>query len=178
MAMRPLPSQTEIIAALDYDPQTGVFIWRARPNRSVQWNGRYAGTRAGKPDPRDGRLTICLLNQVTGKKKLWRAARLAWVYVYGVDPINEVDHADGNAANDAIWNLREATSSQQKQNKRGWSRRGMPKGTVITGSGKFGAQITLKGEHFWLGSHDTIEQARLAYAAAATRLFGEFARTQ
>jgi hypothetical protein len=47
---------------------------------------------------------------------------------------------------------------------------------VITGSGKFGAQIMVKGSGIWLGSHVTPELASAAYERAAKHHFGEFAR--
>lgn len=166
--MKTLPSQAHLRSVLDYDQETGVFRWKHNPNRSVQWNGRYVGTVAGRVRS-DGRCIISI------EKQFYRAARLAWKYVHGTDPVGEIDHKDTNASNDAIQNLREATSSQNKHNRSRRSLSGLPKGVVVTASGKFGAQITVHGKNNWLGSHDTPSQASAAYREAAVRLYGDFA---
>lgn len=48
-----LPTQVELKALLDYDPNTGILIWKYRPrnlfksNRAYStWNSRYAGKQA------------------------------------------------------------------------------------------------------------------------------------
>jgi len=50
-------------------------------------------------------------------KKTYRANRLAWLYVYGVWPKNQIDHI--NQIRDADWiaNLREATIKENNKNK-------------------------------------------------------------
>lgn len=169
MTAKPCPSQETLKARLNYDRDTGVFTWRENPARSSQWNGRYAGAIAGKICD-DGRKVISI------DKIMYRASRLAWVYVHGAEPCGEIDHSDMDQANDAISNLRVATSSQNKHNRRGRSGRGMPKGVTVTRSGKYGAQITVNGKHHWLGSFEDIEGATAAYATAAVRLYGPFAR--
>ena len=40
------------------------------------------------------------------------AHRLAWFYVYGEWPVNELDHIDEDKENNAIDNLREATHAE------------------------------------------------------------------
>lgn len=163
------PSQLKLKSILDYDQGAGVFRWKENAERSAQWNGRYAGAVAGKVTA-GGRRIISI------DKRLYRASRLAWVYVHGVDLPDEIDHADVDASNDAITNLRPANSSQNKHNRPGRSLRGLPKGVTLTASGKFGGKISLHGEHFWLGSFDTADQASTAYAEAAEKLYGQHAR--
>lgn len=169
--MKKLPSQEHIKSILHYDEETGLFRWRKNPKRSPQWNGRYVGTVAGRVR-KDGRRVISI------EKTFYRAHRLAWKYVYGTDPIGEIDHKDYNPRNDAIENLRQATTGQNIHNRPGRSLRGLPKGITITASGKFGAQITLEGVGTWLGSHDTLGEATEAYRKAASSMYGDFARIE
>jgi hypothetical protein len=44
------------------------------------------------------------------------ASRLAWLFVYGEWPSELIDHVDRNYSNDAIANLRQATSLQNHWN--------------------------------------------------------------
>jgi hypothetical protein len=92
-------------------------------------------------------------------------------------PTEEVDHRDCDPSNDRWENLREATSSQNKANRRS-SRggRNLPKGVSVH-YGKFQARITINYKTTRLGVYPTIEQAAAAYANAAVDLHGEFACT-
>ena len=93
----------------------------------------------------------------------------------------EIDHIDGNPSNNAIANLRLATSSQQKQNKRVQSnnRSGL-KGAFYHAcrkGKKWRSQIKVGDKLIFLGYFHTPEEAHAAYCEAAREYFGEFART-
>ena len=94
-------------ALLDYDPVTGVFTWKAtRTGQAVA--GRIAGGAL-----HTGYHRI----QIDGRAFL--AHRLAWLYVHEVWPQGQIDHINGVKADNRIANLREATASQNGQNRRG-----------------------------------------------------------
>lgn len=109
------------------------------------------------------------------------AHRLAWVCVHGCLPDDaEVDHIDCNPSNNAISNLRLATSSQQKQNKKAQSnnRSGL-KGAMYHAAHKgkkWRSQIKVGDKVVFLGYFHTAREAHEAYARAASDYFGEFAR--
>lgn len=91
-------------------------------------------------------------------------------------PGKVVDHINGNKLDNRRENLRACTNTENlrnramhKNNKAG------VKGVFARGS-KFRAQIRSDGKRYHLGTFDTPEAAGAAYAAAATRLHGEFAR--
>lgn len=86
-----------LISKLKYDSDTGEFTW-IKSNRVAGYTCPlgYVYIRIGK--------------------KLYRAHRLAWLYVYNQFPIGEIDHIDGNPNNNSIKNLRLSNSTQNKCN--------------------------------------------------------------
>lgn len=170
--MRKLPSQATLHEWLHYDPETGIFLWRKNTPRTKI--GDIAGTlRRGY---------ICIA--VNGSNQIG-AHRLAWIYVHGMTiGGGEVDHRDTNSLNNAIWNLRLATSTQQKQNKKVQSnnRSGL-KGAYYHAcrkNKKWRSQIKIdqqgKKRLIFLGYFHTAQEAHEAYGDAARFYFGEFAR--
>lgn len=170
--MRKLPKQAILREWLDYNPETGVFRWKKEPNHIGR---RRLGTVAGTMQ-RGGYILI-------GVREYGQLAahRLAWIYVHGIEIGGaEIDHIDGNPSNNAIANLRLATSSQQKQNRRVQSnnRAGL-KGAFYHAchkGKKWRSQIKVGDTLIFLGYFHTPEEAHEAYADAALQYFGEFAR--
>ena len=80
---------------LNYDPDTGDFTWKVSTSNRVRV-GQVAGTLR-----HDGYIRI----KVNGK--LYLAHRLAWFFVYGVWPVEFLDHIDQDKSNNRINNLRE-----------------------------------------------------------------------
>lgn len=104
---------------LSYDPETGIFR-RVATRRQVK-SGDIAGSDDGK-----GYWRI----RVNGEKH--RAHRLAWLYVNGAWPIDQLDHINGDKLDNRICNLREATNSENQQN------RSLPKSNT---SGRLGVHF-------------------------------------
>lgn len=103
--------------------------------------------------------------------------RLAWFMTYGEWP-KEIDHVNGNCADNRISNLRLADRSTNSANQRKHRYGKNPfKGVTFERRGqKWVARIQKNGKQTHLGSFQTVEEARLAYIKAAVALFGEFAR--
>lgn len=85
---------------LDYDPQSGVFIWKVFRGGSAPQVGEVAG--AAKPN---GHILI----GVDGVR--FQAHRLAWLHYYGRWPTGVVDHINGNGGDNRIENLRETNQA-------------------------------------------------------------------
>lgn len=149
---------------LDYDPLTGMFTWKVRRNK------QSAGSIAGSPD-RQGHIRI----GIDGRD--YAAHRLAWLYVHGEWPPNDIDHKDRIKGRNALANLRPGTRSQNNANsKRRRDNLSGYKGVHFhKASGLWLAHIRKDGKRTSLGYFSTAQQAHEAYMAAATRLFGEFA---
>ena len=104
-------SQEHLKEWLRYEPESGHFYWIKEPAIMA----RNLGTRAGTN--KRGYVAV----GVPGMGPM-QAHRLAWIYMHGSIPDGmEIDHIDGDPANNRIANLRLATSSQQKMNKRAQS---------------------------------------------------------
>ena len=153
-------------ALLDYDPKTGVFIWRVHVGKRIR-----AGTLAGSVGP-FGRRSIKFTADGIGHRFL--ASRLAWLYVHGRLPSEEIDHINLDQSDNRISNLREAARAQNGANRRGYGRDGL-KGSYKRGSGWI-AQITFNRQPIYLGRFKTQQDANQAYIEAAVRLYGEFSR--
>lgn len=105
------------------------------------------------------------------------ASRIIWKMVHDDEP-EVVDHGDGNSRNDRLTNLRAATASQNSHNVRTRSRTGYKGVTWNPLSGRFTARIFVDKRSIGLGSFDNPIEAHPAYAAAAERYYGAFARVK
>lgn len=157
--------------AMAYDPESGEFRWRG----TLSGRGRNAkvaaGVLAGCLDTRGYRI-------IGLDGKLYRAARLAWLYMTGEWPAARVDHEDLSHANDRWNNLRLATPSQNAANAGVWKSNtsGFKGVSLERRTGRWVAQISCDRRHIYLGSFDAPEEAHAAYVAAAKKHFGEFSR--
>lgn len=89
-------SRERAIARLEYDPETGIFIWK---------NGRRASGVAGCFH-RHGYIQIW----IDGTAYL--AHRLAFLIVFGRWPEHGIDHVNGDPSDNRMLNLCEATHSE------------------------------------------------------------------
>lgn len=162
----------ELRSVIDYDEDTGIFLWKWRADRDAQWNGHFAGKVAGSPDA-DGRSHIRI------NKVRYLASRLAWLYVYGIWPGDDLDHEDTDPSNDRIINLREATLPFNLHNARisASNTSGYKGVSWFTNQQKWRAAITIDSRKIHLGFFDDVKLAAQAYDEAAKRYFGEFGRS-
>ncbi|MGB7619022.1 MAG: HNH endonuclease signature motif containing protein [Pseudolabrys sp.] len=145
---------------LSYDPATGKFRWRI---------GVRAGRLAGNIRGREG------YYQIGVDRKLYQASRLAWLYMTGKWPNLQIDYINRNRSDTRWANLQLVTPAQKRASARTTSKLGV-KGVWITPGGKYAARIKVAGKITYLGSFDTTKEAGAAYAKAAKRAYGKFAR--
>lgn len=159
--IRELPSAVYIRERLDYDPETGVFVWRWCEAMRVQWNARYAGTVAGADHPHGYRQI-----RIDGRKHL--AHRMAWVIATGEWPDADIDHISGIKTDNRLSNLRAVSHAENQRNQ------AVPKnntsGTVGVcwdkALGKWHARIKADGRHIHLGYFTGLADAVAARKAA------------
>lgn len=106
----------QLVEALSYDAETGVFTWRERPliafadeHHGRIWNIRFAGKPAGA-------VGVAGYVYISLGKFRYRAHRLAWLYVHGEWPKGEIDHANHDRADNRLANLEAATPTQNRRN--------------------------------------------------------------
>ncbi len=178
----------QVRSRLLYNPKTGKFRWR----RGIDhWRaGLPAGTEIemGRSGHKRRYVLIGIGNRKPTRRytliginhRNYRAHRLAWAYVYGEWPDQEIDHINGNGCDNRIANLRLATHAQNCQNQRKpkHNTSGLKGAYFDRRLGKWLAQIRCNGTQHYLGYFDTAKEAHDAYVEAAKRLHGSFARTK
>lgn len=107
---------------------------------------------------------------------LYRAHRLAWLYMTGEWPALAVDHVNRNPSDNRWANLRQATPRQNGANSKPRGAHGLKGVHLHTRNRRWVAQIKKGGTTVYLGSFDTPAEAHAAYAAEARSVFGPFMR--
>lgn len=135
----------ELRERLQYDPNTGNWIWLKTPRSG------YVGRPAGSLDTK-GYWII----KIDGQS--YKASRLAFLYMTGEWPTDEMDHIDRKPWNDVWSNLRQATRTENNQN------RVMPNTSGYQGVRKHSHNNTwvVQYENIYVGSYATIEEAVIA----------------
>lgn len=182
MAAKTYPTADFVRQILDYNPDTGILIWRARtpemfrvntdsPEKACRtWNTKSAGKVVG---------TLHDLGYLTASiyDVRYYCHRLAWIHFYGVNPDEQIDHANCDKTDNRVLNLRLADSRLNSANKRVLRNNHLGLKCVrMTEEGRYRATIYVDRKPVHLGIFDTAEEASAAYAKAAKERFGEYAR--
>lgn len=170
------PSVELVFKLLDYERETGKLYWKRREvfkTRDKVFNANYAGKEAGSAEPGKHR-------RVEIKGTAIYSHLIVWAFETGSWPPRDIDHKNVDKLDNRFLNLRLATRSEncanrliQKNNTSGY------KGVSWESREKrWRAQIQVNQKNHRLGSFASIEEARSAYAHAATKFFGEFGRSE
>lgn len=157
----------ELLDRLEYDPNTGIFRWRA--DAKLGRRADRAGCVAGHVHLKERYVRI------TYKRVIYSAAVLAWRIMHGVEPELEMDHINGNPTDNRLCNLRLATRAQNLVNTKARKNSSGIKGVSWYAAGKkWRAQIKVNGKTHYLGAYSSKEEAAEKYRAASLKLHGEF----
>ena len=159
-------TQERLQEVLRYEPETGHFYWKVRPSNRTDMGKRagYVGTWG---------YHIISVDAVK-----YRANRLAWLYMTGEWPKDQVDHINCDRGDDRWENLRAATLRQNRFNclPRKDSRTGVVGVSENKAFSTFTAYIKIKGRKKNLGTYASIEEAAQARKNFAQAIHGEFFR--
>lgn len=153
-------SQGRLKELLNYDPNTGVFLWNA--------TGRGRRSNVAGSKGKRGYIEI----GIDSHKYL--AHRLAWLFIYGYMPVNVIDHIDHNTSNNCIANLRDVSKAENSQNLVKATSRN--KSSRLIGvnfhkcRGVYRAAITTNGVKKQIGVFSTAEEAHAAYVKEKRKL--------
>ena len=171
-----LPTADYLHECFDYNAETGVLIWRKRPeyhfkrNKDMRmFHSLFSGKEAGSKNMSGG-LVLHM------DRKMYWVHRVIYKMMTGKEPDHHIDHVNLDRCDNRWVNLRPATRSQNGGNRP--MNRTNPHGLkgVSFWQGKFKAQIGVKGKKIHLGSFDTKEQAHEAYCKAAKEYFKLYSR--
>lgn len=178
-----LPDPAILRNLLTYDMESGLLFWKprdvsmfldgkhSRERTCAKWNTRFSGKQAFNIDDHGYRRGFLL-----GRK--YSAHRVIWAICYGHWPAGEIDHIDGNPANNAFSNLRLSTHQQNSLNRK--IRRDCTSGVKgiswHKASRKWRARIMTNGVRVCVGSFDSLADAENAICEYRTIAHGTFAR--
>lgn len=157
-------TQEYLKSILHYDPETGVFTWVKRRS------GVTVGMNSGSERP-DGYVNVT----IDGGH--YYAHRLAFFYMFGRWPVDQLDHINNHRSDNRICNLRECSQTQNKANS------GIQKNNKTGYKGvswcrtrkKYLSQIRKDKKTIHIGYFDNKTVAAESYNKRAIELFGEFA---
>jgi hypothetical protein len=153
---------------LHYDPETGVFTWIAkRPLSRAAIGSRAGGVAAG------GYILIGI------DRTRYYGHRLAWLYMTGAWPNDQVDHINLDRGDNQWRNLREATNAQNGANRgaQANNKSGLKRVTWNEECRKWASHIQVNGKAKYLGLFDCPAAAHFAYLVASELAFGEYANS-
>ena len=161
---------------------SGVLVWKARPRTHFKtqraysmWNTRYSGAEAGRVDAL-GYIAIHII--ISGTRQMLKGHHIAWAIHTGMWPTKELDHINGERGDNRIENLREASRTQNCQNRTKRRDTVCRSKGVTFNKGKFQARIQINGVPKHLGTFTTEGEAAQAYQIKSKELFGAFHKEQ
>lgn len=152
---------------LIYEPETGNFFWRQRPEHffsatqsrtaghaARNWNARFAGREAFTFTNAFGYKAGAIFGQTV------LAHRVAWLMHFGEWPL-VVDHINGKPSDNRICNLRNVSQAENTRNARLRSDNtsGVPGVQWAKRERRWLASVYLSGKRISLGSFNCIDEA-------------------
>lgn len=149
---------------LNYCPATGIFTWaRSRGPQAI------AGEEAGTLN--DNGYVVIMINGIR-----LRAHRIAWVWMKGYWPDEDIDHEHGERGNNRFHKIREVTRSQNLFNAglRASNKTGHKGVHFCTARQKFVAQIKINKKNVCLGRFSSLAEAVEVRLSAEALHYGQF----
>lgn len=163
------PCKSRLDELFTYKPETGSLF------RKIRVSNCPAGVEAGTLN--SGGYKVVWVD-----RKAMGVHRIAWIMTHGqIEDGIEVDHINGDSADNSLKNLRVANRTQNtinrkrhKNNKCGY--KGVYFDASRIRSKPWRARIVVNKKQYTIGMFSTPEEAHEAYKKAALKHFGEFSR--
>jgi hypothetical protein len=111
-------TQTQVQHLLEYDPDTGIFLWRKNGQK------KRVSRVAGGAIPA-GYIVIGI------NKKTWMAHRLAWIYANGdIPPDRFIDHINRDRSDNRLSNLRLVDALESTHNRNASRKNSEPRNRI------------------------------------------------
>lgn len=159
-------TQQRLKELFNYCPDTGILTQKTRTSQRVKV-GEDVGCLT-----RNGYLKIFC------QGRNYRVHRLAWLYVYGDYPDEDIDHINGIRTDNRLCNLRLATRSQNNCNSklRADNKTSYRNVHFFKRTGTYQVQVRLNGKRVNGGYFATAEEASVVATKMRKQLHGEFAK--
>ena len=156
-------TQDELKNKFHYDPDTGIFTYKKSYFKSKI--GKVAGEKCG-----NGYILLRINN------KIYPAHRLAWLYMYGSEPLELIDHVNRIRNDNRIVNLREASKAENGYNRKigNNSTSGIKGISWCRIHNRWVARVSANGIRKCIGYFKTINDAENAIIDARKKYHGEF----
>ncbi len=156
-------TQDYLKSILDYNPETGIFVWKI--SRGKAKAGNVAGYLT------KSKYLVIRIDNIN-----YLAHRIAWLYSYGNLP-KILDHINGNRNDNRLCNLRECTRSQNQYNHKNYSTNtsGVKGVSWNTKMQKWKVAIRTKFGRLHLGYYKSLDEAKDVIMKARIKYHGEFA---
>ena len=149
-------TQASLKDLLRYDPETGLFVWLRKPSKRVRVGALACSAST------DGKYVKVTIGRVD-----YRAHRLAWFYMTGEWPTEQIDHLNCLGTDNRFINLRPASARLNQQNRRKPQKTNKLGVLGVSRHGpSFRAQLKVNGKTCWRETFETLDLARLAYIEA------------
>lgn len=165
-------TQSELKFIINYDHESGEFTWRNPHKQGPAKVGAKAGTIkwCGSIGSKRPYLYIHF------GRKWYRAHRLAWLYMTGEWPDDQIDHINTDTLDNRFCNLRQATQRQNNYNQNINSKNTSGVKGVSWGKTRnlWMARTKIDGKAVNLGRFSTIEAAEKKVREAREKWHKEF----
>lgn len=152
----------ELQQIANYDSSTGVFTWKLTISTRAQIGKEF------------GSWDMYGYKTVRINKKSYKLHRLAWLYMHGEMPKNDIDHINGIRHDNRIVNLRDVKRKTNLENQTKLYKQ--KKYTSLIGAyfdkrkNIFYSRISVNNKNIHLGSFETEQKAHDAYISAKRKL--------
>ena len=170
MKPNPLPDSTFLHECFTYNPITGLLYWKERPLHHFKseglcnkWNRQFANKQTFTSTDGEGYAYGGATQN--GKRTFYKAHRIAWKMVYGIDPV-QIDHDNRIRTDNRLSNLVESSAElnaknrgKRKDNLTGYT------GVFKTANGKYGSRLG----KVYIGTFNTALEAHNEREAAKAK---------